>query len=288
MEIDTTKKRLVYEEAKKRKNAKPRKIRTDRSTRDRSKKEEYDSDSVGITNTLKGLYCLVNNKATCTKADVFFEPDHMTNCVIFSLMSMPTTKNVTFISKLRTRHPEKITAAEKIDYIERIREQLSLLSAESTPDLLKEYYFIEGELSADEEEALLQRYKEEWRETFDEWLRNIIFEIEDEEIDKKKILNISNKVKGSVGKYFDHNPMANIPFLSSFRNNGDTEELLGKISYLRGNTALLDFDRSEKDFLLKLLEEKIDDALENWQNTVDSAIERKLYESDFYVDADLE
>ena len=86
MEIDKTTKKKVYKDAKKQRNPRPRKRRNDSDdeTQRMTEKQEYDSDDVGITNTLKALYCLVNNKSTCTNADVFFDPDIMTNCVIYA------------------------------------------------------------------------------------------------------------------------------------------------------------------------------------------------------------
>ena len=234
----------------------------------------YRKDTLKI---LKGLYCIINNVPKCKEEDIDFSPDVVNNCVYLALMTMDPS----FLTKIRTKHPEKITNNEKLEYIRRLLNQMSMLHADASEEYLREYYSIYIDPPKDIE-IMLQSYDEEWKETFDEWLTNIAVEIEDEEIEKKEIARIVQKVKESTKRYFEHNPNANLPFPSHFCKSGEDENMLYKISYLKNNPQLWNFDLRERMRLLELLEKELDSAVQKWYEKVDDIIERKIIDDDYY------
>ncbi len=108
-------------------------------------------------------------------------------------------------------------------------------------------------------------------------------EIEDEETEKKQIDRIAQKVKEAPKRYFEHKPNANLPFPSHFCKSGEDENLLYKISYLKNNPQLWNFDLHERMRLLELLEKELDRAVQKWYEKVDNIIERKIIDDDYYL-----
>ena len=58
--------------------------------------------------------------------------------------------------------------------------------------------------------------------------------------------------------------------------------MLYKISYLKNNPQLWNFDLRERMRLLELLEKELDSAVQKWYEKVDDIIERKIIDDDYY------
>lgn len=284
MKIEPTTKTFLYEEVFK--NNENNFVRT-LSEREKElyykypKQFNYKNLDRKIGNTLKGLWLCISND-TDLENNIKISPNVLLNCILFPLMTMPSKKE-TFISKLNNNHPESITATEKVEYIEQIRVRLSTFAADASIETLKEYY-ADKSISLEDEEKLLQMYNDEWHETIDEWLENIIEKIEDEEKEKQIIETIANKTKDATRKYFEHAAAAYIPYPATIGGSSNSETLFDEINYLKSSPLLSDFDQSEKFHILKILEMKIDDAIQDWYDMIDTAIDRKTIESDYYID----
>ena len=270
---------------------------------------------------IDGLYCYKHNikKPIATfkiNRKKWTEPKPMiaynikinefTKCIIIALMTMPSSSQDSFISKVRNHRFSEITYKDKLDYILAVKEELKNIKLSQLDSLITDHFvekFKNENLDATDKELLDKEFKKEISKALD----SMMFEFQSDRdiITREDELKdtVVKKVDSVIRELFPNYDIEELPYptckareeTEQFKRMAESGHKEFNMMYLFMSIVEnlnLEYEipdspteylsSAEKEHLLDSLENELIETIENWKAKATEALQiRNKCEADY-------